>query len=92
MYPDDVAAAKVCRDDPDPNAFEAFRLALIQGGVSAHVTVERTDSIENRLAKLLIHLKQRRPREGWGQFLNGGKSRGNGSLLPANPRGAGMQA
>ena len=73
MYPDDVAAAEVCRDDPDPNAFEAFRLALIQGGESAHVTVERTDSIENRLTKLLIHLRQRRPREGWGQFLNGGK-------------------
>ena len=73
MYPDDVAAAEVCRDDPDPNSFEAFRLALIHGGVSPHVTVERTDSIENRLAKLLIHLKQRRPREGWGQFLNGGE-------------------
>ena len=71
MYPDDVAAAEVCRDDPDPNSFEAFRLALIQGSVSPHVTVERTDSIESRLTMLLIYLKQRRPREDWGQFLDG---------------------
>ena len=71
MYPDDVAAAEVCRDDPDPNSFEAFRMALIQGGASAHVTIERTDSIENRLIKLLLLLRQRRPREEWGQFLDG---------------------
>jgi len=71
MYPDDVAAAEVCRDDPDPTAFEAFRLALIRGGASVHITVERTDSIENRLIKLLLHLRARRPLEDWGQFLDG---------------------
>jgi hypothetical protein len=71
MYPDDVAAAEVCRDDPSPDSFEAFRMAIIQGGTSPHIKVEVFDSIESRLARLLIQLRQMRPQEDWGQFLDG---------------------
>jgi len=68
MYPDDVPAS-ICRDDPDPNAFRDFRMAIITGGKTSQIAVSRTDSIENRLIKLLMHLKRIRPREDWGQFL-----------------------
>jgi len=88
-YPDETPAS-VCRNDSDRNAFEEFRMAIIQGGRSKHITVERSESIENRLIKLLQRLEKTRPRENWGQFLNedgtikwqsiavGGQSQGGG--------------
>jgi hypothetical protein len=67
-YPNDESAS-VVRNERDPAAFEQFRMALIAGGRSPHVTVPRAESIENRLIKLLLHLKHHRPDEGWEQFL-----------------------
>jgi pimeloyl-ACP methyl ester carboxylesterase len=70
MYPDDVSAS-VCDNDYNPKAFEAFRLAIIEGGRSPRMTVSQADSIENRLEKLLVYLEAKRPDERWDQFLNG---------------------
>ena len=67
-YPNAIPAA-VCRREPDPRAFEEFRLCIIQGGSSPAITVSRADSIENRLLKLLAHLAKVRAREGWGAYL-----------------------
>ncbi|MGV3663305.1 MAG: BPSS1187 family protein [Prosthecobacter sp.] len=67
-YPNSLSASS-CNKDADPEAFEKFRLAIIQGGTSEHITVSRTNSIENRLIKLLQQLVQKRGREDWGQFL-----------------------
>ncbi|HTZ20837.1 MAG TPA: hypothetical protein VMC06_08140 [Opitutaceae bacterium] len=69
MYPDDIAAT-ACKGDRDPGAFEAFRLAIIEDGATKHITVSRTDSIENRLVKLLQYLKVNRADEHWEQFLD----------------------
>ena len=69
QYPDEIPAS-VCGNDSDPNAFEKFRMAIIQGGDSKHISIERSDSIENRLIKLLQYLQTIRPKENWGQFLN----------------------
>ena len=91
-YPDDIPAS-ICRNDRDPKAFEDFRLAIIQGGHSKHISISRTESVENRLAKLLLHLQAIRPKEAWGQFLNaddsvkwerlavGGQSQGGGHAV-----------
>lgn len=70
-YPNDESAS-ICRSDRSPRAFEDFRLALIQGGNSTHIRISRTDSIENRLIKLLEYLGRTRTDEDWGQFLVGG--------------------
>lgn len=67
-YPNDESAS-ICRRDRSARAFEEFRLALIQGGDSPHIRVSRTDSIENRLIKLLQYLGRTRPDEDWTQFL-----------------------
>ncbi len=67
-YPNDESAS-VGREDSDPEAFEKFRMAIIAGGRSAHITVSRADSIENRLIKLLLYLQEKRPAEDWGQFF-----------------------
>lgn len=69
MYPNDVPAA-VCQDDVDENSFENFRREIIAGGDrDPRVAVERADSIENRLVRLVRWLASNRGDEGWGQFL-----------------------
>jgi hypothetical protein len=68
-YPNDESAS-ICRQDSDPLAFENFRMALIAGGASKHVTIGRAESIENRLLKLLGYLRKIRPEEHWEEFLN----------------------
>lgn len=67
-YPNALSAS-VCARDEDPAEFERFRLAVITGGTSRHITIARSESIEHRLIKLLQHLQQLRPRESWEQFL-----------------------
>ncbi len=69
MYPDDVAAS-VCAGDPNPRAFEEFRMALIVGGQTKHISIAPADCIENRLEKLLVYLREKNPDEGWGLFSN----------------------
>lgn len=68
-YPNSLSASS-CNNESDPGAFEQFRMAIIAGGESKHITVSRTDSIENRLIKLLRLLSEKRARENWAQFLN----------------------
>lgn len=68
-YPNTISASATNKE-PEPGAFEEFRMAIIQGGTTKHVTVNRANSIENRLIKLLQQLKEKRAREEWSQFLN----------------------
>ncbi|HEY1082267.1 MAG TPA: hypothetical protein VGE29_08395 [Prosthecobacter sp.] len=68
MYPTDIPAT-ICKRDADATSFETFRMSIIAGGTSPHITVSRADSIESRLTKLLQLLAKTRPREKWGQFL-----------------------
>lgn len=74
-YPDEIPAT-TCAGDPDPLAFERFRMATIQGGAAVieqgrtRFTIDQPESIENRLLKLLLRLRKLRPREGWDQFIN----------------------
>jgi pimeloyl-ACP methyl ester carboxylesterase len=68
-YPNSLSASS-CNNDSEPAAFEDFRMAIIAGGTTKHITVTRTDSIENRLILLLRSLTTKRPAEDWGQFLN----------------------
>ena len=68
-YPNAIPAS-ICARDEDPAEFERFRMAIIAGGASRHITIPRSESIEHRLIKLLQRLQQLRPREAWTQFLN----------------------
>lgn len=73
MYPCDIPAS-VCAGDNNPDAFEQFRMAVIEGGSTRHIAIKRADSIENRLIKLLAHLATKHPDENWGQFLTDDKN------------------
>ncbi|HEY1718591.1 MAG TPA: hypothetical protein VGH42_09930 [Verrucomicrobiae bacterium] len=75
MYPDDIPAS-ACANDSNPKSFENFRMAIIKGGQAIYqggrktISIERSENIENRLIKLLLFLKEKRPKEHWEQFLN----------------------
>jgi len=75
MFPDDIPAT-ACATDSAPKAFEQFRMAIIQGGRASYqdgrkeIAIERAESIENRLIKLVQYLQTKRPKENWAQFLH----------------------
>lgn len=69
MYPNDVAAA-VCQDDEDETTFEKFRREIIGGDdLDSRVSVDRVNSIEHRLLRLIRWLAANRAAEGWRQYL-----------------------
>ncbi|WP_395736422.1 BPSS1187 family protein [Prosthecobacter sp.] len=68
-YPNSISAS-ACNKEEDPEAFEKFRLSIIQGGTSPFISVNRANSIENRLIELLGLLAKRYPQEDWGAYRN----------------------
>lgn len=68
-YPSSVPAA-ICQREADANCFENFRLEIITGeDKSTLLSVNRANSIENRLLKLVQHLRSKYPADGWEAFL-----------------------
>jgi hypothetical protein len=66
-YPDSEPAT-LCRSDID--CFESFRREIWDGtNVSDKVEVSPTESIKNRLIRLLVFLDAQYPNEGWRAFL-----------------------
>lgn len=69
MYPDDKSATAV-KSSSDKDAFTKFRKEIIYGGdLSPAISVDRANSIENRLIKLLQYLDKGKADQKWGQFL-----------------------
>ncbi|HEY1686702.1 MAG TPA: hypothetical protein VGG19_18220 [Tepidisphaeraceae bacterium] len=98
MYPDNVPAA-LCAHDDDPESFEKFRMALIEGGHATYqcgqkeISIDRPESIENRTIKLLLFLQKQRPMEDWGQFLDAdGKIKWDAVAIAGHSQGAGHAA
>ena len=74
-YRNDVPIAQGCPGEaaaPDaPDCALKARQEILDGrALSTVVEVDRADSIENRLTKLLEYLARVHPREGWARFLN----------------------
>jgi dienelactone hydrolase len=74
MFPNEIPAS-ACANDTDPLSFEKLRMAIIAGGRATYqdgrkeLSIDRPESIENRLIKVLQSLQQKRPKENWAQFL-----------------------
>ena len=71
-YPNQTAMGAYCQTSNDPDCYWKARSAVIFGGgtpVAGQPAVTRSDSIVNRLEKLLVWLRTNHPAEGWGQFL-----------------------
>jgi hypothetical protein len=68
-YPTSIAAT-ICHSQTDENCFENFRREIIEGkDLSPLIEVNRANSIENRLQKLLVYLKKNFEKENWEQYL-----------------------
>jgi len=75
MYVTSYSLSQLCTSAPDPNScFENGHYEITFGiDVSPVVEVNKTNSIENRLTKLLQYLVLNYPGEGWASFLADGK-------------------
>jgi len=90
-YPNNTGTA-VCRQDADPDSYLEFRMAILEGGKSAHKTVAKADCIRNRLGKLLLTLQRLRPEENWGQFMHGDGINWPAIALAGHSQGGGHAA
>lgn len=73
-YTNSISAREGCARILNPDCEEDMRMEIITGiDMSPIVEVNRSNSIENRLIKLLEYLVRTRPaQEGWGLFLSNG--------------------
>jgi hypothetical protein len=72
-YPNDEAVRDLCgAPNADLDCYAKVRLEIKDGtDRTDQVNVNRANSIENRLVKLLIHLQAQFPSDYWTQFLGG---------------------
>ena len=94
MYQNDVAVVQKCTGGSvDPDCSERMRLEVLDGmDRSSFVDVTPTNSIDNRLTKLLIHLNKEFPDEGWSQFLEDGAPKWRRIAVSGQSQGAGEAA
>ena len=89
-YPNDDAIATLCNDDTDIDCHGKAREEVITGvNLSSKVDVNVTNSIVNRLTKLLTYLNRQYPNEGWGQFLIAGQPAWQKITLSGHSQGGG---
>lgn len=71
-YPNSQAVGTLCGGlNADLDCYGKVRLEVIDGiDRTSLVNVNRANSIENRLIRLLLYLHSRRPGDGWGQYLS----------------------
>ncbi|TNE53825.1 MAG: T9SS type A sorting domain-containing protein [Bacteroidetes bacterium] len=71
-YRNATSAQSACGAVPDTNCHLNFRKEIIEGvNYSSETNVNSSNSIENRLLKLLQYLHANYPLQNWGQFYNG---------------------
>lgn len=69
MYPNAVTMNSLCGDSTNPDCYAETRLCVINGGTNDEISIASTDSITNRLIKLLEYLVANDPGQNWNQFL-----------------------
>ena len=89
-YPNDEAIGTLCSTDADLDCHGKAREEVITGvSLSDKVDVNVTNSIVNRLIKLLTYLNRQHPNEGWGQFLIAGQPAWQKITMSGHSQGAG---
>jgi pimeloyl-ACP methyl ester carboxylesterase len=95
MYPNGEAINQLCAQYAplDPEAAGSARLEVIDGADRAgFLSVDRSNSIENRLLKALQYLQANYPTRGWGQFYSGTNLLWTNVMVCGHSQGAGMAA
>jgi len=91
-YPN-LIPVKVCNQEVDIDCALKYRKEIFQGITgSEFISVNFNNSIENRLQKLLSHLKSIDPKGNWQQYLEDGQILWNKILIAGHSQGAGHAA
>ena len=92
-YNDVPAVVGICPRDPDPNCSANVREKRIFGdNVTPLIDDTPSESIVNRLVKLLQKLDRDHPAEGWSQYLEGDAPKWDRIVVSGHSQGAGMAA
>jgi hypothetical protein len=92
-YPNSWEVTNLCANDADLTCYERVRLEIIDGiDRGTLVTVNTSNSIVNRLIKLLQYLASTWPDEGWDQYLVNGQPVWSRIMLSGHSQGAGHAA
>lgn len=93
VYPNDQSAASLCASSTDTNCFLNMRKETLEGvDYTSVVTVDSTNSIYNRLEKLLIYLNSQFPSQNWSQFMAGGTLQWSSMIIAGHSQGGGHAA
>ena len=91
-YEDNVVAV-TCAHSNDSACFDGYRDAIVTGdSVSNKISLNRANSILNRLQKLLLYLVQQDPDGGWGEFVADGKPDWSRIVVAGHSQGSGHAA
>lgn len=89
-YPNATAINTLCATTNDINCFEDTRNEIIDGTPrSAFVSVNRANSIENRLIQALRYLAATQPGLGWDRYYSGNAIRWDRIIISGHSQGAG---
>lgn len=92
-YNDVPAVVQVCPRDPDPACSSDFRrMRMFGDGPSKVVSNSRAESVQARLAALLVKLDKDHPGEGWGGYLKDDAPDWSRIVVSGLSQGAGMAA
>lgn len=92
MYPTNVGVGR-CLGGGDQECFENVRMEIIDGvDRSGLVDVNRANSIDNRLAKLLMYLDAQFQDEAWSRFLHEGEPKWSQIAVGGHSFGAAQAA
>jgi len=90
MYPNEPAVGVLCQNKADSLCFEKVRREIIDGTDRSNLLdVNRDNSIENRLIKLLQYLQNQHPEQNWSQYLNGNAIRWDKIAISGHSQGGG---
>ncbi len=90
---EDKVPAVACAHGLDIACFDHYRDAIITGAaVSDKISVDRANSILNRLQKLLVYLVKQDPDGGWGEFVDNGQPVWSRIVVAGHSQGSGHAA
>lgn len=91
-YPNSQTVSEIA-DYQNLDTFGEIRGEILDGvDRTDAITIDRSNSIENRLIKLLNYLDTQHPQEGWRQYLNGDTLVWNSIAIAGHSQGGGQAA
>lgn len=92
-YPNGTAAKTACDNNTDAACYAKFRREILEGvDYSPEVAVDVTNSVYNRLIKLLQYLDANNPSQNWGNYFSGNTILWNKIIVSGHSQGGGHAA